>query len=52
MPERRQLKTSRLAIPELEEAVTVRVPELTGGRQNAAMTKYGATPRFFIAGLK
>ncbi len=43
---------SRLSIPELEEAVTVRVSELTEGRQNAGMTKYGATPRFFIAGMK
>ncbi len=42
----------RLSIPELEEAVTVRVAELTDGRQNAGMTKYGASPRFFIAGLK
>ncbi len=41
----------RLSIPELEEAVTVRVSELTNGRQNAGMTKYGASPRFFIAGL-
>ncbi len=43
---------SRLSIPELEEAVTARVSELTEGRQNAGMTKYGATPRFFIAGMK
>ena len=42
----------RLSIPELEEAVTVRVSELTDGRQNAGMTKYGAAPRFFIAGMK
>ncbi len=42
----------RLSIPELEEAITVRVGELTEGRQNAGMTKYGSTPRFFIAGLK
>jgi hypothetical protein len=42
----------RLSIPELEEAVTVRVSELTEGRQNAGMTKYGSTPRFFIAALK
>jgi hypothetical protein len=42
----------RLSIPELEEAVTVRVAELTEGRQNAGMTKYGSTPRFFIAALK
>lgn len=43
---------SRLSIPELEEAVTVRVAELTEGRQSAGMTKYGSTPRFFIAGMK
>lgn len=42
----------RLSIPELEEAVTVRVGDLTEGRQNAGMTKYGSTPRFFIAALK
>ncbi len=41
----------RLSIPELEEAITVRVAELTEGRQNAGMTKYGSIPRFFIAGL-
>ena len=41
VPERRLLKTFRLSIP-----------ELTGGRQNAGMTKYGAATRFFIAGLK
>ena len=42
----------KLSIPELEEAVTARVAELTDGRQNAGMTKYGAAPRFFIAGLR
>jgi len=42
----------RLSIPELEEAVTVRVSDLTEGRQNAGMTKYGAAPRFFIAGMR
>ena len=41
VPERRLLKTFRLSIP-----------ELTGGRQNAGMIKYGTAPRFFIAGLK
>ncbi|MCB1432958.1 MAG: caspase family protein [Alphaproteobacteria bacterium] len=42
----------RLSIPELEEAVTTKVAELTEGRQNAGMTKYGAIPRFFIAAVK
>ncbi len=42
----------RLSIPELEEAITVRVASLTGERQHAGMTKYGATPRFFIAERK
>jgi WD40 repeat protein len=42
----------KLSIPELEEAVTTKVSELTEGRQNAGMTKYGAVPRFFIAALK
>jgi hypothetical protein len=27
------------------------VSDLTDGRHNAGMTKYGASPRFFIAGL-
>ena len=43
---------SRLSIPELEEAITVRVSDLTAGRQNAGMTKYGSSPRFFIAAVK
>jgi hypothetical protein len=39
----------QLSIPELEEALTIRVRELTEERQSPVMTKYGAIPRFFIA---
>jgi WD40 repeat protein len=39
----------QLSIPELEEALTIRVRELTEDRQSPVMTKYGAIPRFFIA---
>ncbi|MGE3832339.1 MAG: caspase family protein, partial [Parvibaculaceae bacterium] len=39
----------QLSVPELEEALTVRVRELTEDRQSPVMTKYGDVPRFFIA---
>ena len=42
----------KVSLRKLEEAITVRVAELTEGRQNAAMTKYGAIPRFFLAGMR
>jgi uncharacterized caspase-like protein len=41
-----------LSISELDEELSVRVSELTEGRQNAVMTKYGAVPRFFLASLE
>jgi uncharacterized caspase-like protein len=41
-----------LSLPELEEALTTRVAELTENRQLPVMTKYGAIPRFFIAAAR
>jgi len=41
----------KLSISEIDEELTTRVEELTGGKQTPVMTKPGAVKRFFLAAL-